>query len=428
METHGKAMIEKVMEVNMKGLSSLTRLLCVGAAAGGLAVGLGLDRLHAHEEPDAGSEAHYRLFIGDHADGVVRAVEVEDGSSAGTFRIDQSPALTPSLSGRTVFAVQGDAGKVAVIGTGISLEDHGDHSDLKVEAARLLPTVISGAKPAHVVEGSGTIAVFDDGTGDLALFPEKQLLEGGFEPRLMKPGAAHHGLAAPMGSHVVVSVPHADPQEPRVGLKVIDKDGNQVGEVANCPGVHGQAQSARTFAFGCRDGIVIATPGRGSEPPVLEHVSTSGLGEGYVSTLKGGTAMQFFLGNYGPNAVVIIEPGAGESFRKIDLPTRRVDFALDPAKARNAYILTEDGRMHLLDILSGRIEKSVRVTEPYSMDGHWRDPRPRLAVAGGHVAVTDPLKGLVRLVSTETLEEERTIPVEGKPYTIVAVGGSGAVH
>ena len=86
METHGKAMIEKVMEVNMKGLSSLTRLLCVGAAAGGLAVGLGLERLHAHEEPDAGSEAHYRLFIGDHADGVVR--ERRPGQRAIGLRAD----------------------------------------------------------------------------------------------------------------------------------------------------------------------------------------------------------------------------------------------------------------------------------------------------------------------------------------------------
>ncbi|WP_158043474.1 metallochaperone AztD [Skermanella pratensis] len=412
----------------MNGLSSLSKLLCIGVAAGGLAVGTALEQSHAHEERNGGSDTHYRLFIGDHAEGVVRAIDVEDGSSAGTFRIDRTPALTRSLSGRTVLAVQGEAGKVAVIDTGISLDDHGDHGDLKVEAAKLLPTVITGTKPAHIVEGSGTIVLFDDGTGDLALFPEGQLLANAFEPRKLKPGAAHHGLAAPMGSHIVVSVPHDNPEEPRVGLKVVDADGNQVGDLVNCPGVHGQAQSARMFAFGCRDGIVVATSGKGSEPPTLEHISTTGLGEGYVSTLKGGTAMQFFLGNYGPSSMVIIEPGTGEAFRKIDLPTRRVDFALDPAKARNSYILTEDGTLHLLDILSGKIEKSVRITEPYSMDGHWRDPRPRLAVAGEHVAVTDPLKGLVRLVSTETLEEERTIKVEGRPYTIVAVGGSGAVH
>ena len=408
----------------MSGLTSVTKLL-VGAALGGLAIGSAAAQEHAHE---AGAETHYRLFIGDHAAGVVRAVEVEDGSSAGTFEIDQTPALYPSAGGRTIFAVQGDAGKVAVIATGIAFEDHGDHGDIGVEDARLLPTTIDGVKPAHVIEGSGTIAIFDDGSGNVTLFPESQLLDGAFQPRTLTPGAAHHGLAAPMGDYVVVSVPADDPEALRVGLMVLDADGEPVGDVVACPGVHGQAQSARVFAFGCKDGIVVATPSGGSAAPTLEHVATADLGEGNVSTLKGGTAMQFFLGNYGPSAVVLIEPGAETAFRKVDLPTRRVDFALDPAQPRNAYILTEDGQLHRLDTVSGAIEKSARVTEPYSMDGHWRDPRPRLAVAGEHIAITDPREGLVRLVSSGSLEEERTIAVEGVPYTIVAVGGSGAKH
>ncbi|MBB4000676.1 metallochaperone AztD [Aureimonas pseudogalii] len=382
----------------------------------------------AFAEDEPRSETEWRLFVGDHAEGVVRAFDAETGTHAGTFRIDKTPSLTRSDSGRTVFAVQGDAGKVAAIATGIALDDHGEHADLKVTDSTLLPTVLTGTKPAHIVEGSGSIALFDDGTGDVTLFRESELLDGKLQPQVLKPGGAHHGLAAPMGDFLVVSVPGSDPEKPRVGLKVIDREGKQVGETVACPGVHGQAQSARTFVFGCKDGIVVAAPAKAIGGSVLTHVSTADLGEGNVSTVKGGKAMQFFLGNYGPSAVVLIEPGASEMFRKIDLPTRRVDFALDPAKAANAYILTEDGNLHLLDVLSGKIVKSARVTESYSMDGHWRDPRPRLAVAGDHIALTDPRHGLVRMISTETLAEDRTIPVEGIPYTIVAVGGSGAVH
>lgn len=404
----------------MTRISSVTSRLLASVTFTALAVGAA----QAQDE----AESHFRLFVGDHAQGVVRAIDAQSGETVAEFGIEMTPALTASASGRTVFAVQGAAGKVAVIDTGIALEDHGDHADLSVTAPALLDLTITGTTPAHVVEGSGQIALFDDGTGGVSLFAETALTEGSFDPVMLSPGAAHHGLAAPMGDYLVVSVPGATPEDPRLGLKVIDRTGAQVGEVIACPAVHGQAQSARVFAFGCKDGVVIATPGAAGGAPVLRHLTTAELGEGNVSTLKGGTALQFFLGNYGPEAVVLIEPGSNAPFRKIDLPTRRVDFALDPAIARNGYILTEDGQLHVLDILSGAITQSVTVTDPYSMDGHWRDPRPRLAVAGDQIAITDPLQGVVRMISTETLTELRQIPVEGVPYTIVAVGGSGGAH
>ncbi len=376
----------------------------------------------------ADQDSVYRLFIGDHADGMVRAIDLADGSEIASFAIDQTPALTRSTSGRTIFAVQGDAGKIAVIDTGIAFEDHGDHRDLIVSDARLLNNEITGTRPAHVVEGSGRIAVFDDGTGDVTLFGESDLLGDNFAPTTLSPGAAHHGLAAPMGDYLVISVPDADPEQPRLGLRVIGIDGSDAGDIMPCPGVHGQAQSARVFAFGCRDGVVLATPGEGGNPPALTHLPTGELGEGHVSTLKGGTSLQFFLGNFGADAMVIIEPDSDDPFRRVDLPTRRVDFVLDPVRAQNAYILTEDGQLHLLNILTGQITQSLQATGPYSMDGHWRDPRPRLAVAGDHIAITDPATGTIRLIATDTMTEAREFAVEGTPYTIVAVGGSGAVH
>jgi hypothetical protein len=49
-------------------------------------------------------------------------------------------------------------------------------------------------------------------------------------------------------------------------------------------------------------------------------------------------------------------------------------------------------------------------------------------VADGRVAITDPRHSPVHLVDPETLEETGTIAVEGQPFAIVAVGGSGASH
>ena len=401
----------------MKRIANWLHLLTAASAIAGIST------THALAEGDT----HWRLFVGDHAEPVVRAIDI-DGREAGRFDLDAYASLYRSRSGRTVFAVQGEAGKVAVIRSGIVVGDHGDHTDLDVDEPALLPTVLTGAKPAHFFENDGTIAMFFDGEGRADLFAERQVLEGEFEPRSIDVGAPHHGLASPFGRYVIHSVPNPqDASQRPVALRVLDAEGKQIGEDVPCPGLHGQANSGGVVAFGCHDGVVLAIPGVGGAPQ-LQHVSTGHLGEGNVSTLRGGTALQFFLANYGQNAVVLIEPGAETSLRKIDLPMRRVDFAVDPANARNAYVFTEDGKLHLLDVLSGEIEKSLQLTEPYSMDGHWRDPRPRLAVAGDQLAVTDPLQGLIRLVDIESFEEAGTIAVDGVPYALVAVGGSGKQH
>jgi zinc transport system substrate-binding protein len=79
-------------------------------------------------------------------------------------------------------------------------------------------------------------------------------------------------------------------------------------------------------------------------------------------------------------------------------------------------------------VLDGAITQSLRLTDPYSMDGHWSDPRPRVAVAGDNIVVTDPLNARLLLVNAETFEEAGEIAVDGTPFNIVAVGGSGVVH
>ena len=62
------------------------------------------------------------------------------------------------------------------------------------------------------------------------------------------------------------------------------------------------------------------------------------------------------------------------------------------------------------------------------MDGHWSDPRPRVAVAGDEIFVTDPLKGVIHVVDAETFAKSREIVTAGRPFNIDAIGGSGTVH
>lgn len=384
------------------------------------------------EEP--GNET-WRLFVADHSQPIVRSIDFESGKELGRFDLEGYAALSRSESGRSVFAVQGDQNIIHVIDSGISLSDHGEHRDIEVTEPKLLATTIEGNKPGHVVTHGDDVAIFYDRDKTFSVLKEGEILSGKPLAKVYGTIAAHHGVAVPVGRHFLVSVPNTETEvkegelPPRLGLRVLDDAGQQIGETTTCTGLHGEATSARLVAFGCEEGVLIARPG-GLDGPKLQMLSYGNeLPKGKVSTLLGGSSMQFFLGNYGEDKLVLIDPDSdSEPYRLVELPTRRVDFALDPAKPMNAYILTEDGKLHILDIGKGEIVKSETVTEPYSKDGHWRDPRPRLAVAKHSIAVTDPRHSVVRVVDSETLAQTRTIPVEGQPFSIVAVGGSGAAH
>jgi zinc transport system substrate-binding protein len=101
---------------------------------------------------------------------------------------------------------------------------------------------------------------------------------------------------------------------------------------------------------------------------------------------------------------------------------------MDGERPQFVYVFTEDGQLHRINALTGSITDSLALTGPYSMDGHWRDPRPRLAVAGDEIFVTDPTAGVIHVVDIESFAKEREVEVDGLPYNIVAVGGHGEHH
>ena len=367
----------------------------------------------------------WRLFVGDHTAPQVTALDLATGAPLATFPL-ASPASLYTTDG-AVFAVQGAANQVSAIRSGIEIDDHGDHGDIAVTDPVLVDATLTGQKPAHFVEHDGKVAMFFDGSGLVSLFdPHAWAHDGDLATTGLDSGTPHHGLAVPWGDYTLVSVANADDEKkPRLGLNVLDAEGNLVGETHPCPDLHGEAASGDMLLIGCSDGLLLVS---GSGAPKVEKIGYDGLPEGKSTTLIGGQGLQYFLGNYGADKVVIIDPAEAEPYRLIDLPTRRVHFVTDPVRPKFAYIFTEDGQLRQLDVVKGEIVRSVTVTEPYSMDGEWSLPRPRLAVAGDVVAVTDPLAGKVHLVDAETFEITRDIALEGLPYTIVAVGGSGTVH
>ncbi|MDB5615046.1 MAG: hypothetical protein JWQ22_2699 [Devosia sp.] len=367
----------------------------------------------------------WRLFIADHAKPQITALDLATGDTIATFPL-ASPATLYTTDGG-VFAVQGAGNQVSAIDSGIAVDDHGDHGDIEITDPVLVDAVMTGEKPAHFVEHGGKAALFSDGSGLINLFDAKEWAHDGIlATTQLDSGTPHHGVAVPWGDYTLTSAANAkDEKKPRIGLNVLDSDGKQVGETHACVDLHGEATSGNLVIVGCADGVLIVS---GSGEPQIIKLPYDGLPEGKSTTFLGGVGVQYFLGNYGADRVAIIDPAEAEPFRLVDLPTRRVHFAVDPIRPKFAYVFTEDGKLNQLDIVSGEIVKSLAVTEPYSMDGEWSLPRPRIAVAGDVVAVTDPNASKVHLIDIASFTEVRSIPVAGAPYNIVAVGGSGTVH
>lgn len=109
-----------------------------GAIASGLFAGVSVATAQADEM------TAWRLFVSDHSEPKVTAVDAVKREVIDTFQVKAPAALYRSSSGAAVFAVQRDGNVVSTISTGIAFDDHGDHRDLDVEAPRLTGAEIAG--------------------------------------------------------------------------------------------------------------------------------------------------------------------------------------------------------------------------------------------------------------------------------------------
>lgn len=387
----------------------------------------------AFADEDAEDVTLYRVFVGDHEAGKVTAFDLNKPENRWTFETKGQNKLYSVKNGSAIVAVQSDNDAVNFIKSGISLHSHGDHSDIEIEDPDAVQQTLTGPQPFHVINHDGKVVINFDKGGYAEIVDAHELSHGEVESSRLKQARAHHGFVAPVGNAWVTTVASDAPVEgdaapTRVGLRAVKEDGTPAGDVATCTGIHGEAFSGAFLAAGCKEGILTVTAGEGGPvTKMLTYPADLPSGEA-TGTLLGAKSMQVFLGNYGAKGLVVVDPADEPHFRYTELPFRRVDFALDPANARFGYVLTEDGSLHQLDVLDGKLSKSAKVTEPYSMDGHWNDPRPRIAMAGDEVVMSDPNAGLIRRIAKDELKEVGTIAVEGKPYNIAVAGGSGKVH
>lgn len=373
----------------------------------------------------------WRLFVADHTSPTVTAIDLDQPDQRWTFDLAGPAKLSSAADEALVIAVQSDNEQVDFLQSGLTVDGHGDHADIGISNPAAIG-MIQGPRPFHVVNHSGTVAITFDKGGYASIIGEQAIRGGDLAEQQVPMNVAHHGFVADMGGYFVSSVATEEPQEegkapPRIGIGSFAADGTPMGEMHTCTDLHGEAFSGNFLLAGCKEGVIAHDTSGGPDAFTMLPYPAD-FPEDKTGFLLGANAMQIFLGDYDGTSVVILDPTTEPYFTRIELPFREVDFILDPAQPQFAYIFTEDGSLHRLNMLSAEVEQSAQITQPYSMDGHWRDPRPRMTMADDRLILTDPLAAKVRVIGTADLAEIEAIKVEGVPYNVIAVGGSGLTH
>ena len=351
-------------------------------------------------------ETVWRIFVADQEAATVTAFDL--GKDARwTFELNGPSRLYRTPSGEAVVAVQSDHDAVHVLRTGVKLSRHDDHADIDVQAPAAVEGAIEGRRPFHVVAHDHYVAINFDRGGYASFHEVHDLLNSDLDGQRFKQNRAHHGFSVPMGDVVVSSVASDAPVEegklpPRVGIAAYNADGEMIGEVQTCTDLHGEAFSGRFLTAGCKEGVVAAEESEdGVTFTMLPYPED--FPEASTGTLWGAQGMQMFLGDYDDTSLLVIDPTTEPYFERIELPFRHVDVVLDHARPQHAYVLTEDGTLHRLNLIRGEIEASASVTEPYSMDGHWRDPEQFISLL---IPRDDDDEELVRMVFESCCAEQ----------------------
>lgn len=362
-----------------------------------------------------------RAAVTDHAVGAVSVVDLMNGEILGRFDTGSPGGLRHGAAPGQVSMAQGQAGRVDVVDLGLAVESHGDHADLALSAPRLVPRVAEGPKPSHVLGGDGRLASFFDGDGSVVVVGE-----GGTSH--LRANVPHHGLAYPFrsaaGPRLMVSHAAAAGARPG-GVVLLDEAGQEVARNDDCPMLHGEAISGRVIGLGCGDGVLLLNT-RTQEFRKVSYPAGTGSTR-MVRNLIGGADFHLLVGDFGPDAVTILDPDAGK-FAVVELPARRVAFTLDPQRADTLFVLTEDGHLHKIDTINARITASTELVQRYSLEGGFSVARPRLSAAGGLLAVTDPARSRLLVLDAASLAVQREVSVAGTPLNVLAVAASGEQH
>ncbi|GAA0274703.1 zinc metallochaperone AztD [Cryptosporangium japonicum] len=283
-----------------------------------------------------------------------------------------------------------------------------------------------GAKPGHVVRHGDRTTLFTDGTGEVNSFDPAELADGKPEGRTYRAATPHHGVAVELADGTLVVT--LGTEESRPGAIALDAAGKEIARSEDCDGVHGEAVAKDdVVALGCNDGVLLYKGGK--------FVKVDG-GREYARTgnQSGSDASPILLGDYK------VEPDAElerpTHFSLIDTATNRLRTVPMPAGVSytfrslgrgpdgEALILGTDGKLHVVDPVSGRFVHAWPVVAPWQEPLDWQQPRPAYFVRGTVAYVSEPAAKKVHRLDLTTGEVTGSVTLDGVPNEISGTLGS----
>lgn len=295
----------------------------------------------------------------------------------------------------------------------------------------LTDRVFDATAAGHVVAHHGKTVLFDDGTGTTTVLDTDAFADGaGAEPETVTytAPAAHHGVSIVLeDGTLLTTVGDETGRTGAVALHAHDDHWHEEAANDECPGIHGEGTAAEeAVVFGCEDGALLYRDGAFVK---LQAPDAYGrMGNAFVSetspVVVGDYKSDPDAEGYLLNAVTLIDTAA-QTLEVIDLPDEVQYTFRDIARGPGdlAYILSTDGRIHVLDPETGELVDAYPVVEPWEGPAEWQDPHPAIKVDGDIAYVTEPASDAVHAIDLTSGEIVASVELEHTPNELaVALG------
>ncbi|MFJ9085377.1 zinc metallochaperone AztD [Streptomyces sp. NPDC102384] len=297
---------------------------------------------------------------------------------------------------------------------------------LDAAGQRFTDITYKGSEPGHVVRHAGKAVLFTDGTGEVNVFDPADL-GSGTKPkgRTYTSAEAHHGVAIELENGELLST--LGDKETRTGVLVLDKDNKEIARNEKCPGVHGEAAAkGEAIGVGCEDGILIYKDGEFTKVDAPDDY-------GRIGNQAGSDASPVLLGDYKTDAEAELERPTRVSLvdtekkklRLVDLGTSYSFRSLARGPEGEALVLGTDGKIHVIDPATGKIEKKIDAVGEWREPLDWQQPRPTLFVRDHTAYVSDPGEKALHAIDLDTGKKLTSVKL---PKSTNELSGTVAGH